>query len=521
MQTDLQKGQMPFQLSNPAFLHNQLYINGEWKQSVSDKAFPVQDPGTGKTWIWCQDSTPDDADAAVKAAHATFQSYSQLNPRKRAELLASWHRLLVSSRDDLAKILVHETGKPLAEAYGELDYGISFTWWFTGEADRIQGSTFTSAAPNRRAITIKQPIGVAVAMVPWNFPIALVLRKASAALAAGCTMVIKPSPETPITALCLAELATQAGFPPGALNVLTTSAENTPAVSRALCTHPLVKKVSFTGSTQVGKIVAELCASGLTKSTLELGGNCPFIVFDDADLDHAVDELIALKWRHAGQACITANRVFVQRGVYEEFIDRVVHRTRSLVVGHGMDAKTTMGPVTVPRSLDKVEAIASDAIRKGAKLLLGSGQRRISHETENADSCAGYFMDPTILIDMTDDMLMSQEEVFGPLLGFYPFTSETEVTKRANDTTFGLASYVFTENVNRLWRMMEKLEAGMIGLVSKSELQYIKNEDTYLTQSLVPYRMRAMDQQQKPLLEASRIVDGAKKVGKMSRLTSS
>lgn len=468
MQTKFQNSHLQFQLSNPGLLSNQLYVNGKWKQSTSGKEFPVQDPGTGKTWISCQDSTPDDVDPAVQAAHTTFKSYSQLNPRKRAELLASWHHLLVSSRDDLVKLLVHETGKPLSEAYGELDYGISFTWWFTGEADRIQGSTFTSAAPNRRAITIKQPIGVAVAMVPWNFPIALVLRKASAALAAGCTMVIKPSPETPITALCLAQLATQAGFPPGALNVLPTSTENTPAVSKALCTHSLVKKVSFTGSTRVGKIVAELCASSLTKSTLELGGNCPFIVFDDADLDHAVDELIALKWRHAGQACITANRVYVQRGVYMEFANRVFIRTRSLVVGHGMDTKTTMGPVTVSRSLDKVEAIASDAIQKGAKLLLGSGRRWTSSETGNPDSSSGYFMDPTILIDMSDDMIMSREEVFGPLLGIYPFATEAEVTQRANDTTLGLASYVFTENVNRLWRMMENLEAGMIGLVSNS-----------------------------------------------------
>lgn len=468
MQTKLQNSHTPFQLSNPDLFSNQLYINGEWKQSASGEEFSVQDPGTGETWMSCQDSTSNDVDPAVQTAYATFKSYSQLNPRKRAELLCSWHRLLLSSRDDLAKILVHETGKPLSEAYGELDYGISFTWWFTGEADRIQGSTFTSAAPNRRAITIKQPIGVAVAMVPWNFPIALVLRKASAALAAGCTMVIKPSPETPITALCLAQLATQAGFPPGALNVLPTSTENTPAVSRALCSHPLVKKVSFTGSTRVGKTVAELCASSLTKSTLELGGNCPFIVFHDADLDHAVDELIALKWRHAGQACITANRVYVQRGVYQEFTNRVVDRTRSLVVGHGMDEKTTMGPVTVSRSLDKIEAIAADAIQKGAKLILGSGRRWTSSETGSA-SCPGYFMSPTILIDMTDDMTMSREEVFGPLLGIYPFTSEDEVTQRAIDTSLGLASYVFTENVNRLWRMMENLEAGMIGLVSKPE----------------------------------------------------
>lgn len=359
-----------------------------------------------------------------------------------------------------------------------------------------------------------------MAMIPWNFPVALVLRKASAALAAGCTMVVKPSPETPITALCLANLATQAGFPRGALNVMTTSTENTPAVSKALCTHPLVKKVSFTGSTRVGKIVAELCARSLTKSTLELGGNCPFIVFDDADLDHAVDQLISLKWRHAGQACITANRVYVQTSVYMEFANRVVDRTRTLVVGHGMGTGTTMGPVTVPRSLDKVEAIASDAIRRGAKLLLGSGRRWTNCETGNPDSCSGYFMDPTILIDMTDDMLLSREEVFGPLLGIYPFTSEAEVTQRANDTTLGLASYVFTENVNRLWRMMESLEAGMIGLVSTSDYSTSKYWHTTDLCYSISYRMLAMHQRQKLLSGVLRKVDGVKKVVKMSLLTS-
>lgn len=452
--------QVPFQLSDPTLLKNQCYVNGEWRPSVSGKTFSVEDPGSGSHWASCPDSVAEDVEDAVQSAYATFQQYSQFNPRKRAELLGAWHRLILESKEDLAKILTHETGKPLAESRAEIDYGTSFTWWFTGEADRVQGATFVGAAPNRRTVTIKQPIGVAAALVPWNFPLALVLRKASAALAAGCTMIVKPSPETPVTALCLAHLANKAGFPPGVLNVLTTSLENTPAVSNALCTHPLVKKVTFTGSTRVGKLIAQLCAQNLKKSTLELGGNCPFIVFDDANLDDAADQLTALKWRHAGQACVTANRVYVQRGIYHEFIEKVVTRTKALVVGHGMDTRTTMGPVTVARSLDKLEELAADAISKGAKLILGTGRR-----LNSKDYPKGYFMEPAILTDMTDEMAMTCEEVFGPMLGIYPFDTEKEVTNRANDTPYGLAGYVFTDNTHRIWRMLETLEAGMIGLV--------------------------------------------------------
>ncbi|KAL1850314.1 hypothetical protein Plec18170_007009 [Paecilomyces lecythidis] len=389
-----------------------------------------------------------------------------MTPRKRAELLSKWHSLIVAARDDLAKILVYETGKPLAEAYGEIDYGTTFTWWFTGEADRIQGSTIVSAANNRRTVTIKQPIGVAVALVPWNFPVALVLRKVSAALAAGCTVVVKPSPETPITALCLTDLATRAGFPSGVFNVLTTSLENTPMVSESLCIHPLVKKVTFTGSTRVGRIVNGLCAEHLKKSTLELGGNCPFIVFEDGDLDFAINDLFALKWRHAGQACITANRVYVHRDIYQTFIARVVERTKALVIGHGTSPRTTIGPVTVSRTLDRLEALVADAVSKGAQMVLGSGLRLSEKDVENSDSSLlnGYFMNPTILIDVTDEMAMSHEEIFGPVLGISPFSSEEDVTQLANNTPYGLAGYVFTENVHRSWRMMENLEAGMIAL---------------------------------------------------------
>ncbi|CAK7230074.1 hypothetical protein SBRCBS47491_007463 [Sporothrix bragantina] len=447
---------LPFTLNDPDLLRTDNFVNGEWIPAASGARFDVVDPGTGKAWASCPDSAPADVEQAVATANAAFQSYSKWTPRKRAQTLGQWHQLIVAARDDLARILVLETGKPLAEAYGEIDYGTTFTWWFTGEADRVQGATINSALPGRRGLVIKQPIGTAVALVPWNFPLALVLRKAGAALAAGCTMVVKTSPETPLTAFCLANLALRAGFPPGALNVLSTTLENTPGVAEALCLHPLVKKVTFTGSTRVGKIISSLCARNLKKCTLELGGNCPFIVFDDASLEQAVGQLQALKWRHAGQACVTANRLYVQRGIHDAFVARIIEETKKLKLGHGLTEGSTLGPVTTPRGLDKGEELFQNAVEGGAKVLLGQGKRE--------DGEGGYFMAPTVLTGVNDSMTMAQDEVFAPILGISVFDTEEEVTQRANNTSMGLASYVFTKNVDRMWRMFENLEAGMIGL---------------------------------------------------------
>lgn len=416
---------------------------------------PDIDPGTDQAWASCPNNSADDVPAAVEAAHAAFEQFRKVNPRQRAKWLLKWHDLTTNAKDDLAKIVTHETGKPLAEAYGELDYSLGFLWWFAGEAERIQGSVSLAAAPNRRVFTIKQPIGVAAALVPWNFPVAMVLRKVGAAMAAGCTMVVKPSPETPISALVLAELAQRAGIPPGVFNVLTTDLENTPPLSEALCKHPLVKKVTFTGSTRVGKLVASHCAQGLKKVTLELGGNCPFIVFDDANLDQALDQLMTLKWRHAGQACITANRIYVQAGVYDRFAALLKERTSALVVGHGSAAGTTMGPLTTPRSIDKAVAQVADARRRGADVLLGGNA---------LTSQPGYFFEPTILSGMTEEMQISQEESFAPIAALYRFDSEEQAVQWANATSMGLASYAFTKNVDRMWRLLENLEAGMIGM---------------------------------------------------------
>ncbi|ROW11296.1 hypothetical protein VMCG_00864 [Cytospora schulzeri] len=450
---------LPFELTDKTLFQGQCYIHGEWVDTRSQARFNIEDPGTGKIWATCPDSQAEDVDRAVQSAHQAFQTYSTLTPRRRAELLMKWHTLIVAARDDLARILVYETGKPLSEAYGEVDYSTGFTWWFSGEADRVQGSVYQSATPGRRTLVIKQPVGVAAALCPWNFPIAMVLRKAGAALAAGCTMVVKPSPETPITTLCLANLAGRAGFPPGVLNVLTTSLENTPAVAEALCLHPLVRKVTFTGSTRVGKIISGWCAKNLKKVTLELGGNCPFIVFDDADLDQALGQLMALKWRHAGQACISANRVFVQSGIHDRFVETLALKTKELKVGHGLEKGTTMGPVTTTRGLDKAEHLHQDAVAKGAKVVMGTGKRE-----GGQNGATGYFMQPTILTGVSDDMELAREEMFAPVLGIFKFDTEDEAVNRANDTSMGLASYVFTKNVDRLWRMFEKLEAGMIGL---------------------------------------------------------
>ncbi|KAJ4408877.1 hypothetical protein N0V82_009607 [Gnomoniopsis sp. IMI 355080] len=450
---------LPFKLNDKDLFTPSNFVHGAWASTKASKRFDVEDPGTGKVWTSCPDSEAQDVDDAVQSAQSAFLTYSKYTPRQRAKLLMEWHNLITAARDDLAKILVYETGKPLAEAQGELDYSLGFPWFFSGEAERIQGAMYANSVPGRRVLVIKQPIGVAAALCPWNFPIAMVLRKAGAALAAGCTMVVKPSPETPITTLCLANLATRAGFPPGTLNVLTTSLANTPAVAEALCLHPLVKKVTFTGSTRVGKIISSLCAKNLKKVTLELGGNCPFIVFDDADLEQALGQLMALKWRHAGQACISANRVYVQAGIHDRFVELLASKTKQLKVGHGIEEGTTMGPVTTPRGLDKAESLYTDAVGKGAKVVMGTGKRE-----GGKDGLTGYFMAPTILTGVTDEMELSRDEMFAPVLGVFKFETEDEIVKKANDTSMGLASYVFAKNVDVLWRMFERLEAGMIGL---------------------------------------------------------
>ncbi|KAI3332247.1 aldehyde dehydrogenase [Xylariaceae sp. AK1471] len=445
------------ELKDSKLFRNNAYVDGQWIEAKSGKRFEIIDPGTNQPFATCPDMSAEDVDTAVQAAGVAFATYRTYTPLARSMLLSKWDALIRENKEDIARILVYETGKPLTEARGEIDYAAGFTRWFAGEAERIQGTTYPAALPGRRIFTIKQPIGVVAALVPWNFPVAMILRKASAAFAAGCTMVAKPSPETPLTALTLAYLAEKAGFPKGVFNVLPTTLDNTPALSEALCRHPTVKKVSFTGSTRVGKILSAHCADSLKKLTLELGGNCPFLVFDDANLEQACQALIPLKFRHAGQACITANRVYVQRGVYDKFASLLAEKTRELRVGHGMDEGTTMGALTVPQGLDKTASQVEDAKKNGGTILTGGNRVDLNN---------GYFFEPTIIANATASMKIAEEETFGPLLALFPFDTEEEAVKAANNTSMGLASYCFTKNVDRIWRLFENLEAGMIGLNS-------------------------------------------------------
>ncbi|KAF5980117.1 putative UGA2-succinate semialdehyde dehydrogenase [Fusarium bulbicola] len=442
-------------LDDPSLLHEESLLNGQWVQSQSGKRFDVEDPGSRQIWATSPTNEVSDVDKYVQSSDAAFQSYRHMNPRQRAKILLKWHELITNARQDIAKIVVFETGKPMAEALGEVDYALGFAWWFAGEAERIRGSVAQPSVSDRRTFVIKQPIGVCVALVPWNFPVAMIIRKVSAALAAGCTMIVKPSPETPFSVMALADLALRAGLPPGVLNVISTDNANTPSVSETLCKHPLVRKVTFTGSTAVGSIVARHCSEGLKKVTMELGGNCPFIIFDDGNLEQAVAALMILKWRTAGQACTHANRVYVQSGVHDKFAQMMVEATSKLCVGHGAESSSTMGPLTTSRGVDKVKKHVQDAVSKGGKILCGGKQ------PENLN---GYFFEPTIISGMTSDMLTTQEEIFGPILGLYKFETEEEVVKKANDTSMGLASYFFTRDVSRTWRLLESLEAGMIGM---------------------------------------------------------
>ena len=413
------------------------------------------DPGSGKNWASSPTNSERDVDRYVESSQAAFEKYRRVNPRERAKILLKWHELITVAREDIATIVTYETGKPLGEALGEVDYALGFAWWFAGEAERIRGSVAQPSMSSRRTFVIKQPIGVSVALVPWNFPVAMIIRKVAAALAAGCSMIVKPSPETPLSVMALADLALRAGLPPGVLNVISTDIINTPSVSEHLCKHPLVRKVTFTGSTQVGSIVARHCSDGLKKLTMELGGNCPYIVFDDGNIDQAVAALMILKWRTTGQVCTHANRVYVQSGIYDEFCTAILKSTRNLTVGHGAESGTTMGPLTTKRGVAKVQEHVADALDKGGRILCGGKAKA---------GLPGFFFEPTIVCDMTPDMLTSKEEIFGPLLGIYKFETEEEVVKQANNTSMGLASYFFTKDVDRTWRLLEDLEAGMIGM---------------------------------------------------------
>ena len=385
---------------------------------------------------------------------AALPAWSRRTGKERAAVMRRWFDLMLAHQDDLAALMTAEQGKPLAEAKGEVAYGASFVEWFAEEAKRVGGETLSSPDPTKRLFVIRQPVGVCAAITPWNFPMAMITRKAAPALAAGCTLVVKPAEQTPLTALALAELAQRAGFPPGVINVLPCDGEHSVEVGRVLCASPVVRKLSFTGSTAVGRILMAQSAPTIKKLSLELGGNAPFIVFDDADLAAAVDGAIASKYRNSGQTCVCTNRFYVQDAVYDDFVARLAARSAALKVGEGTEPDVTQGPLIDDAALRKVEDHVADALAHGARVVAG-GRRHAK---------GGRFYEPTVLADVTSDMLVAREETFGPVAAVFRFVDEADAVAQANDSEFGLSAYFYSRDIARVWRVAEALESGIVGV---------------------------------------------------------
>ncbi len=427
-------------------------INGLWKESNKGARFEVNDPGTARPLAHVSDLDQEETEEAIQAAAVAFRDWKSRTAKDRSRLLRNWYDLILMHQEDLAKVLTSEQGKPLSEARAEIIYGASFVEFFSEEAKRTYGEIIPSPAVSKKITVLNLPLGVTAAITPWNFPVAMITRKVSPALAAGCTSVIKPAEATPLSALALGELAQRAGIPAGVLNIIPTSR---PArVGELLASHPLVRKLSFTGSTAVGKKLMSLASSTVKRLSLELGGNAPFIVFDDADLDLAVEGALLSKFRNAGQTCVCANRMLVQSVIYEAFVDRLTQRVSELVVGHGLVPQTTIGPLINPAALDKVEALITDAQNHGARVEIGG----------KALQGPGTFFEPTVITGVTSKMRISREEIFGPVAIIQKFTTEAEVVGLANDTPYGLAAYFYTRDISRAWRVAEDLEFGMVGL---------------------------------------------------------
>ena len=432
--------------------HTNACINGIWVAASSGATFAVENPATGQTIAQVADLSATDALSAVDAAYTAQSGWAKRTAKERAAVLRRWHQLILSEQEALAQLITLEMGKPLAESRGEVNYGASFVEWFAEEAKRIYGQTIAAHQPTQRLLVTKQPVGVVVAITPWNFPLAMITRKVSPALAAGCSVVIKPSEETPLTALKLAHLAIEAGFPAGVLNVVTGL--DAPAIGEALIADSRVRKVTFTGSTAVGKRLYAQSAATVKKLSLELGGNAPFIVMDDADIDAAVEGAMLCKFRNAGQTCVCANRIFVQAGIYADFVSRFSARVAALQVGDGAHAGVEIGPLINRDGLAKVEAHLADAVAQGARVEVG-GTRH---------SAGALFFTPTVVSGVTPQMRMAQEETFGPVAPIYCFNTESEVLALANATPYGLAAYCYTRNLGRAFRMYEGLEYGIVGM---------------------------------------------------------
>jgi len=439
------------QLKNPDLLKQQVFIDGLWMDAADGKSFAVTNPATGETIAQVPSVSTAQVEQAVQAAEAALNAWKNMTAKERSVLLHKWFDLMVANQEDLAVILSTEQGKPLTESRGEILYGASFIEWFAEEAKRNYGDVIPHDKQGRRLVVIKQPVGVVAAITPWNFPNAMIARKVGPALAAGCTVVIKPASETPLSALASMVLAEQAGIPKGVLNVVTGSSRE---IGEVLTTHPVVKKVSFTGSTQVGKLLMKQCSSTMKKISMELGGNAPFIVFEDADLDRAVKGAMASKFRNSGQTCVCSNRILVHANIYDQFLEKLTAAVRELKVAPAFEEGAEQGPLINEKAVEKIEEHIADAVGKGAKVLVG-GKRHELGQT---------FFEPTVLSHVTPDMLVARNETFAPLAPVFQFSTDEEAIQMANDTEFGLASYIYTESLSRAWKVGEALEYGMVGI---------------------------------------------------------
>ncbi len=438
-------------LKDSKLFRDRAYIDGAWSDADNGGRFDVDNPADGSTVGSVPDMSTAETRRAIDAANAALPAWRALPAKERSRILRKWFDLIVANADDLALILTTEQGKPLPEAKGEIMYGASFVEWFAEEAKRVYGDVIPTPSNDRRIIVIKQPIGVVAAITPWNFPTAMITRKMAPGLAVGCTFVLKPAEQTPFSALALAELAERAGFPKGVINIVTGDAVS---IGKEMCASNIVRKVTFTGSTEVGRILMRQSADTIKKLSLELGGNAPFIVFDDADLDAAAEGALASKYRNAGQTCVCANRIYVQDSVYDAFASKLAEKVKAFKVGKGTEGGVTIGPLIDAQGMAKVEEHVADAVSKGAKVILG-GKRH---------SLGGRFFEPTLLTEVTADMKVSREETFGPVAPLYRFKTDDDAIRLANNTEFGLAAYFYSRDIGRVFRVAEAIETGMVGI---------------------------------------------------------
>ena len=445
----------PMKLNNPELLRTQSYIDGKWIDAPDGAEFAVDNPANGANIAHVSNLGAKQAEQAIAAANRAFPAWRARTAKERSNILRKWFDLIIAHTDDLARIMTLEQGKPFAEAKGEIAYGASFVEWFAEQAKRVMGDTISAPLATNRMLVLREPIGVCAAITPWNFPNAMITRKVAPAIAAGCTIVLKPAEQTPLSALALAVLAEQAGIPPGVLNIITADSDNSIAIGKVLCASPIVRKVTFTGSTPVGRILMQQSASSIKKMSLELGGHAPFIVFEDADIDAAIDGAMISKYRNAGQTCVCTNRFYVHAKVYDSFVEKLAARVSgTLAVGEGFEDKVTTGPLIDNAAVAKVQEHVEDAIAKGAKVVTGGA----------AHSRGGRFYQPTVLSNINEDMLCMREETFGPVAPVVKFTEEAEVIRLANNTDYGLASYFYSRDIGRIFRVAEALEYGMVGV---------------------------------------------------------